>query len=121
VVFPKVLEGVTIGVIRSHLAKVSTYLSKKEQEERKRKEYEQMQMRYPDGKPDEFEPYETVDSDDGLDDDSDEDDTEEEDDGSDTDDEGDGLVIDFEQVARDAEAALSAEGVEVTVHRRAGE
>lgn len=46
VVFPKVLEGVTIGVIRSHLAKVSAYLNKKDAEERRRREFEQMQLTY---------------------------------------------------------------------------
>lgn len=45
-VFPKVLEGVTLGVMESLKDNVRSYLDKREAEEKRRKEYEQMGLRY---------------------------------------------------------------------------
>lgn len=95
VVFPKVLEGVTIGVIRNHQENVRSFLSKKAEEERRRREYEQMGLLYPAGQ-DSEQPFDS--DDDG-------------DDETATDEPG----VDFARIAQDAEKQLQAEGFDVEV------
>lgn len=45
-VFPKILEGVTLSVMETLKDNVRSYLSKREAEEKRRKEYEQMGLKY---------------------------------------------------------------------------
>lgn len=102
VVFPKIIEGATLGVIRNLQANVSGYLNKKDLDERRRKEFEQMQMTYPAGS----------DEDESEDDDpfGDEDEAEESESSSDEISDPEqplhGGLIDFNRVAANVEAAL---------------
>lgn len=109
VIFPKVLEGVTIGVIRSHLAKVGAYLNKIEADERRRREFEQLQIAYPDAALDED--HEAEDDDEGMALDSDGDGEEVMDNYSAE------IMVDLDQIAEDAQYALRAAGDEVELPR----
>jgi hypothetical protein len=125
-VFPKVLEGVTLRTIQQLQGNVSSYLDKKSAEEKKRKEFEQMKLTYPDrapnDDPDEWESNEAV-----TDDTADSDDEDLEDAGTDEesnnpfDDEPVSIGIDFSKIAKDAEAALRADGVDVEVNHISAE
>lgn len=113
VVFPKVIEGATQNVIAELHANVGSYLNKKDLEERRRKEFEQMQMTYPRINDDESDDDDPFDEDAEAEDDSEDEDAEAEDD---EDAEGDseqpqnGGLIDFAKVAANVEAALQNGG-----------
>lgn len=103
VVFPKVLEGLTISVIKAHQDNVRSYLSEKADEERKRNEYAQLGLPYPPvsrGAPVPFDNEE--DGDDSESDDSD-------DDASGDEDNDPSFRIDFDKIARDAMTDLDVE------------
>lgn len=110
-VFPKLLEGVTLRTIQQLRDNVSGYLDKQRAEEKRRKEGEQLKLAYGESNDDadEWEGDAPVTEDDAEQDDGDGDGEEEEDDGEEEGDEPSGLMIDFDKVAADAEAAL-AEG-----------
>lgn len=121
VVFPKILEGATLNVIKSHQAKMSAYLNKKADEERKRREYAQVGLPYPPVSAASENGDDELDDDDTSDPDSDDDDTEQ-----DSDDEDDThATIDpsragFGRIVREVAEGMGADRVEME-YRAAGE
>lgn len=103
VVFPKIIEGATLGVIRNLQSNVGVYLDKKRAEEKKRREIEQLRLQYPGYMPeDDGEPFED-DAEGETGGDLDQDQVDEE--SVDVDEQPNRPFIDFERVAQEAEAA----------------
>lgn len=125
-VFPKVIEGVTQSVVSQLRDNVSAYFDKKRADEKRRKEFEQMKLTYPDADPDQLDSVEGDESpfdDDATDDaeaDGDSGDLDQ-DQGDDADGNDDDTVeltpagIDFIRIQQEAQAALQADGVDVRV------